>query len=400
MSELQPTAFSRAVVVALIVSASITAFQPAMAQPTLEDMQREIEKRDAVIDRLLRRMDSLEKEVRARPSVTPAPARETREVAPVFRSQPGVAQVPPAVVPPPSTGPIATTVPAESEEEAMISRALENTLVNQGGQLLPPYMYQIVPDFSYSHQSLDQIAFVTNGSIVRQRSHVDRLEWGLGFRIGLPWEFTGQHPGAGWPCLWLGNFRRNDDNQHGSWRLWRHINELPKAGPARKGTAPDVLLNVTYKAGPGSTSLTQQAASTFPTTVGTGSGFNALSGGVTVLKRQDPLVFLGAFEYPHSFPSNINGVRQTLGDQYGFRVEAILAASPDTSLRIGFLDTFQQPNSFGGGALIGSGQQFSSLELGVGSVISPKVYLDAALLVGLTRDTPDFTLLLSMPFRF
>jgi len=371
-----------------------------MAQPTLEDMQREIEKRDAVIDRLLRRMESLEKEVRARPSVTPAPARESREVAPVFRSQPGVAQVPPAVIPPPSTGPIATTVPAENEEEAMISRALENTLVNQGGQLLPPYMYQIVPDFSYSHQSLDQIAFVTNGSIVRQRSHVDRLEWGLGFRIGLPWEsqVSIRVPvGLAYGSATFGGTTTISTDRGGFGDISM---SFQKQVLHEKGLLPDVLLNVTYKAGTGSTSLTQQAASTFPTTVGTGSGFNALSGGVTVLKRQDPLVFLGAFEYQHSFPSNINGVRQTLGDQYGFRVEAILAASPDTSLRIGFLDTFQQPNSFGGGALIGSGQQFSSLELGVGSVISPKVYLDAALLVGLTRDTPDFTLLLSMPFRF
>jgi hypothetical protein len=42
----------------------------------------------------------------------------------------------------------------------------------------------------------------------------------------------------------------------------------------------------------------------------------------------------------------------------------------------------------------------SNLEIGVGSVITPKIFLDAALLVGLTRDTPDFTALISVPFRF
>src|SRR5262249_17992546 len=129
-----------------------------------------------------------------------------------------------------------------------------------------------------------------------------------------------------------------------------------------KGWVPDLLVNVAYTANTGSTSLAAQQVSTFPFAVGTGSGFNQLGAGVIALKRQDPLVFLAGFQYTHSFPSTISGVSTTLGDQYFIRAEAILAASPDTSLRVGWLTTFQQQNTFGGVNLAGSGQTISNLE--------------------------------------
>ena len=62
--------------------------------------------------------------------------------------------------------------------------------------------------------------------------------------------------------------------------------------------------------------------------------------------------------------------------------------------------TFQQQGTFAGRTVPGSEQEFSTVEFGVGSVITPKLFLDASLLVGLTRDTPDFTFLISFPYRF
>ena len=82
-----------------------------------------------------------------------------------------------------------------------------------------------------------------------------------------------------------------------------------------KGWIPDLLVNLNYTAATGSPSLSQRQLSTFPFAVGTGSGFNSLGAGVTALKRQDPLVFLGGLQYTHSFPSTISGVQQTLGDR-------------------------------------------------------------------------------------
>ncbi len=178
----------------------------------------------------------------------------------------------------------------------MISRALENTLVDRGGQLLPPYVVQLVPDFSYSHQSLDQLAFFTNGNIVRQQSHRDQLEWGLGFRIGLPWEtqFNLRVPlDLSYASATFGGNRTINSNRGG---LGDISMAFQKQVLHEKGWVPDLLVNVAYTANTGSTSLAQQAVSTFPFAVGTGSGFNQLGAGVIALKRQDPLVFLGGFQ--------------------------------------------------------------------------------------------------------
>lgn len=400
----------------------------ALAQPTVEQLQQEIQQRDKQIQQLLKRMDALEKEVRSRPATTTAAApRQPAATAPAPAATALAPGAPPAMgaAPPPTaaagkperaaqaaspyptpvqplTGPAAPQPQSKEEaEEAMISRALENTLVGQGGQLLPPYMFQLVPDFSYTYRSIDQLAFVApNGAIVRQQAHQNLLEWGFGFRIGLPWEtqFSMRVPiGLDYGAATFAGSTNANTSAGG---LGDISLTLQKQVLHERGWLPDVLLSMTYKANTGSTSLTQTQISTFPFTVGTGSGFNALSGGVTLLKRQDPLVFLGSFNYQHSFPNTINGVQQTIGDIYFFRADAILAASPDTSLRIGFLSSYQQQGSFNGRSSPGSNQQFSFVEFGVGSIITSKIYLDASLLVGLTRDSPDYTLLLSLPFRF
>jgi hypothetical protein len=407
---------------ACVLVAGLSQPHLAAAQPTTEELQREIQQRDAQIQQLLRRMDALEREVKAQKAATPRPAPPPRPApAPPAEAQaaptapPPVAMTPtptPPTLAPPSIGPTpvkplmpsatpAPTPTTEAEaEEAMISRALENTLINQGGQLLPPFVYQLVPDFGYTHQSLDQLAFVSNGAIVRQQSHKDLLEWGFGFRIGLPWEtqIGIRIPvGLDYGSATFGGTTTANSTRGG---LGDISLTLQKQVFHEKGWLPDVLLNFIYRANTGSTSLSQTQISTFPFAVGTGSGFNAISGGVTALKRQDPLVFLGGFEYTHSFPSTIAGVQQTVGDVYSLRTEAILAASPDTSLRLGWLVNWQQRSTIAGTSVPGSNQNFSFLELGVGSIITPKIYLDASLLVGLTRDSPDFTALLSLPFRF
>ena len=197
----------------------------------------------------------------------------------------------------------------------MIARALENTLVDRGGQLLPPYVFQLVPDFSFGYQSEDQLAFLNNGSIVRQQSHRDLLEWGFGFRIGLPWE---TQVGFRVPFdLDYGTATFGGTNTFSSNRggLGDVSLTLQKQVLHEKGWIPDLLVNLNYTAATGSTSLSQRQLSTFPFAVGTGSGFNSLGAGVTALKRQDPLVFLGGLQYTHSFPSTISGIQQTLGDQ-------------------------------------------------------------------------------------
>ena len=107
------------------------------------------------------------------------------------------------------------------------------------------------------------------------------------------------------------------------------------------GYLPDVLFNVAYTADTGSSSRSKAQISTFPFAVGTGYGFDTLSAGVTLLKRQDPLVLLGAFTYTHSFSNQFLGVNVQPGSSAEIRIGPILATSPDTSVRILFDTAFQ-----------------------------------------------------------
>jgi hypothetical protein len=393
---------------------ALSAMQPALAQqPTVLDLQKEIESRDKMIADLSRRIEALEKA--SHPAPRPAALAGTGPAVPSRPPQPvtdtgrtGLAQFAPfdtqAPAAPGGTGTLpATTAPiaASPPDQESLERALENTLVNQGGLLLPPYTVQLVPDVSYAYQDLFQLAFAGNGtSLVTQRSRRDLFEAGLGLRVGLPWETqfsvrvpygwdSGQTTFAGTSTIGSRSSGIGDVTVGLQKQIWHE-----------SGWTPDLLLSLVYSANTGSSSLSMPQVSSFPFSVGTGSGFNSIIGGITALKRQDPLVFLGSFNYQHSFAATIGGRNQQIGDAYEFRLSPILAASPDTSLRVAFDTTFQTRGSISGSQVPGSDQVISFLEFGVGSVLSAKLFLDSSVAIGLTKDSPNFRLLFSLPFRF
>ena len=357
-------------------------------------MLHEIQRRDAVIDELLRRVEVLERQVRngagkARPTATAAspvpterPSADTSLKVSPPRQPPVSTEIPSAVSAASDQGPedTSTSRPRNrsggkvDERDAAIARALESTLIDQGGALLPPWSMQLVPDFGYTYQSLNQLSFVGPNAIVTQRSSRSILDFGLSFRIGLPWDtqFTFRLP-----FTWAqGNatFAGAIDRTSSRGGLGDISFGLQKQVLRESGPIPDLLVNLNYRAATGGTSLTETPLSTFPFAVGTGSGFNSLVVGATVLKRQDPLVFLGSLSYIHTFPATINGADQQLGEAFEFRFSPILAASPDTSLRIAWDTTIQGNGTYRGRTINGSNQVISFLELGLGTVLTSQLF--------------------------
>src|SRR6185437_6652574 len=156
----------------VLLAATAFTFAPARAQSNTDDLMREIHRRDQVIDQLLRRVDALEKQARPATRLGSTAQPAPIAVAPISEpdTSPNASRIrqvaAPAPVQPAKPGATGDT------EETMIARALENTLVDQGGLLLPPYSVQFVPDFSFAYSSIDQLAFFgPTGTIVRQRSH-------------------------------------------------------------------------------------------------------------------------------------------------------------------------------------------------------------------------------------
>jgi hypothetical protein len=113
-------------------------------------------------------------------------------------------------------------------------------------------------------------------------------------------------------------------------------------------------------------------------------------------KRQDPLVFLGSASYATTFEED--DVKP--GDALGFSVGALLAASPETSLRVILNQTFVNELQIGDRTISGSDQVIGTLSLGASSIIGRGKFLDITAGVGLTDAAPDYSIGASLSIRF
>jgi hypothetical protein len=127
-----------------------------------------------------------------------------------------------------------------------------------------------------------------------------------------------------------------------------------------------------------------------------GSGFHEISGSVTAVKTQDPLVFVGSAFYLTSFEKG--GVDP--GDQIGFSLGSLLATSPETSLRFFINQSFANEVEVDGQAIPGSDAVFATFTIGVSSIMGPRVLLDLTAGIGLTDEASDYFVDVSLPIRF
>ncbi len=150
---------------------------------------------------------------------------------------------------------------------------------------------------------------------------------------------------------------------------------------------PDLIGRVTWDTDSGAT---------FDDGVSLGGGFNELQGSLTMIKRQDPLAFIGTASYGTTLEKDdINP-----GDTLGFSVGALLAASPETSLRVILNQTFVDELEVGDGATSGSDQVFGTMDFGVSSIIGRGKFLDLTAGMGLTDEAPDYSVGISLAVRF
>jgi hypothetical protein len=166
------------------------------------------------------------------------------------------------------------------------------------------------------------------------------------------------------------------------------------------GLVPDAIASLQWKTTTGSAHFASTAGGPVGFVGGTGSGFDQLTAGVTLTKRQDPLVFFGGGFYTYTFSDRKAGSDFAPGDQIDARLGTILAASPDTSLRFLFDTAWVQRTKINGVGQPGSDVVASFLEVGASSVLSASTLVDAAVDIGLTRNTPDLRFILSFPIHF
>jgi hypothetical protein len=360
-----------------ILFLGISAFAQSPRTPTVEQLQAELERRDAVIADLLQRVQALEQ--RTGTPVAPSPAGRP--------------------APAPRASPTQTPV-AEAADEALLERALERSLVLSGGALLPRGTKQLEPSFSYDYTHRSGLALL--GNTVLSRSYRrEGIGAALALRAGLPW-----------------SSQLDVSIPYSHQRLEAVVDGIPLSSSA-SGTG-DVQVALTHQfmnEGVSRFSLlggigwqhSIRNASLRPLVLGlpdfaspasVGSGHDAFVARLTATKRMDPLVFVGSLSHTWSRPENVEGFSVRTGAAEGASVRAILAASPDVSLRTGLSFTRSAKTRINGAAIAGTRAVASLLELGTSVVLDRNRLLDLAIGVGLTDEAPDFLFSLSMPIRF
>jgi hypothetical protein len=243
-----------------------------------------------------------------------------------------------------------------------------------------------VPEVSYRHASSDTFT-------LRSREHL--LAGVLTARLGLPWEL--QLEGSV-PFL----------------RLWQNVIVEGTVGDAAAASGlgdprlsltrqvvrarkalPDLLITGTWRAAVG-----RSPYDVDPEEVGLGAGFHGVGGTLIAAKASDPLVYLASASYMVNVSTDTEQGRLEPGDTLGLGAGAILAVSPEASMS--FLVDFRYTPSarLGGNPALGSDQTIAVLQLGLATVVSRRALLNVAVGVGLTEDTPDLQLGVSVPLTF
>jgi hypothetical protein len=148
-----------------------------------------------------------------------------------------------------------------------------------------------------------------------------------------------------------------------------------------------------------------------PLDLPTGSGFYSLQPSLTWLLPSDPAIFFGGVSYTKNFKrDNIyrtvrDGGQEYLGevragDVFGFNFGMGLALNEKASFSIGY-DHQSVGRTYQGGVVVpGSVRvQLGTLLVGYSYRLSDKRTLSVSVGAGLTRDTPDVTLMARMPFN-
>jgi hypothetical protein len=149
-----------------------------------------------------------------------------------------------------------------------------------------------------------------------------------------------------------------------------------------------------------------------PLDLPTGSGFYSIQPSLTWLLPSDPGVFFGTFSYLHNVKRNnvsrtvLSGEQEPLGtikpgDVFGFNFGLGLALNDKASLSLGYDHSSIARTYQGDVPVPGSVRtQLGTLLLGFSYRISEQRTLSVSVGAGLTRDTPDVSLMVRLPLTF
>jgi hypothetical protein len=374
--------------------------QQQRKDPTDAKLQDALRERDAIIRNLLERVSELEWRVNGgftstgrsdeRPMLTPASA--SRSV---------------------------TSVVSDSTYDAterQATEALDQALIIRNSLLLPSGTLEIDNTASYFSSSSDHLTvngfallpILVVGDITSQRTRADYILPTFTARLGLPHKFQMEFlVPYGYEKIQSVD-ATNKVTTTTNWGLGDIQAGVSRQLASEHGRVPDILANVRFKSTTGTDSFSLASSTT-----GLGTGFNALSGNLTMAKSSDPVVFFGNLSYTQNFsathtvastdPSAPPGATVPgyidPGSSYGFTLGSVLALNPETSMTLGWDQRWTRTSRLNGSDIPASSLVEGTLRLGTTYVYAPGKTVDLSFGVGLTPDTPNLQFSIGFPFR-
>ncbi len=274
-------------------------------------------------------------------------------------------------------------------------RALERSLIRSGALLLLPGQGEIQPSIAYSHDQTSRPVFINdNGTIIiaseqRRRDVVDAnllLRIGLShdsqIELGLPYRTVSQQRVTQEDATLIAE---NSERASGKNSLQLGV---AKTVFREQGWLPDIVARINASMVSGNNKDNAE-------NLGIAS-HNAITGSLTSIHRQDPLVFLAGLSYQHSYEKNSSRP----GDSKGLSLGVVLAASPETSLRWVIEHSVIDETTINGNKIPGSNQTAGSFTIGASSIINRNLFVDVATVIGLTESATDYAIVISFTKSF
>ena len=299
-----------------------------------------------------------------------------------------------AGVPPP--GPVAATaMPSVSSQES-VSRAARP--VEKGGVLLPKGKFQIEPSVTYSHVSSNRVALsgfsvfdvIFIGQIRSDEIKRDIISPTLNMRYGVArnlqaeLQIPGQYQRQELLSGPIDNRQSSVDSQMGLGDLqggmfyqFAHEN----------GLWPNMIANVRLKAPTGA----------FPKF---GSGAWGLRSGLLLVKSSDPVALFTNLGYVLNFPTHLNGLSINPGNSFEYSAGIAYALNYNLSFNGSFEQIFIGESETNGTRVKGSRLVVANLKAGLTYAITRQLAVDFTVGSGLTEDSPDLTVSVSVPYTF
>jgi uncharacterized coiled-coil protein SlyX len=337
--------------VAALLSASLHA-QTADTEETVDNLKRQLSAQQAINQQLRQRLEALELELGSQRTTS----------GPIIVSLDANA-----------------TPPREIVDSTQSGSAVEEALGEKGLVLLPVGSYRFTPSVSWSHSSQN-----------------DTFVFGTSIEAGLP---MGMAVSFRQPYVWRDySFGKNKGLGDFSLGVAKRLNN-------ETATMPSWVARLGYTHDSGKDAFEP---------ISVGSGFRSYELSLSGVKRLEPLVMYGSVTYALVRESNavvqlrggdfpVFTEKIDPGNSYGLNIGVSLAATPDISLDIGLSYGFTDKTRItldSGKVGYGARSTKGNFNFGMAYLISRNMSLSVSTTAGLTRNSNDFGLVVSLPYRF